>query len=134
MRWLAVVITCSLVLAACTPADLTTAPDPGMAGTYSLRTMAGVVLPYAVLQRPGFDLKVTAETMTLDAAGGFVDITSYARINGGLVDYPVDTLIGTWSAFQTRVQLVAKGVTFPGTVVGSTLTLNNGTLTSVYVR
>lgn len=105
-----------------------------MAGSYSLKTMAGAMLPYPVLQRPGFDLRVTAETMRLEAGGAFVDITMYVRIDGGIVDHPVDTLIGTWTAYQTNVRLVAKGVNFPGTVVGSTLTLNNGTLTSVYVK
>ena len=134
MRWLTALMAGTVALAACKPADLATAPDPSMAGRYALKTMAGAVLPYSVLQRAGFDLKVTAETMTLDAAGGFVDITSYSRVNAGVVDYPVDTLIGTWSAYQTRVTLVAKGVTFPGSVVGSTLTLDNGTLTSVYVK
>jgi len=127
-------MTGTLALAACKPVDLPTAPDASMAGTYALRTMAGAVLPYAVLQRPGFDLKVTSEAMTLNASGGFVDITSYARVNGAVVDFPVDTLTGTWSAFETNVKLLAKGVTFSGTVVGSTLTLNNGTLTSVYVK
>ncbi|MEP6992048.1 MAG: hypothetical protein ABJA80_14040 [bacterium] len=134
MRRLATVILGTLAIAACSAADQATAPDASMAGTYQLKTMAGSTLPYIVLQQPGLDLKVTAESMTLDAAGAFTDITSYLRINNGVVDYPVDTLVGTWSAYQSNVTLVAKGQKFGGTVVGNTLTLSDGVLVSVYTR
>ncbi len=134
MRRLATVILGTLAIAACSAAEPMTAPDPSMAGTYQLKTMAGSTLPYAVLQQPGLDLKVTAESMTLDAAGAFTDITNYLRINNGVVDYPVDTLVGTWTAYQSNVTLVAKGQKFGGTVVGNTLTLSDGVLVSVYSR
>jgi hypothetical protein len=134
MRRLVAGVLAALAVAACGASEQVLLPDPDMAGTYALKTMGGFPLPHFVLQRPGFDLSVTAETMVLDASGSFTDITKYLRIEANVVDYPSDTLRGTWTAFESNVTLTAKGSTFGGSVIGRTLTLTNGNVTSVYLK
>lgn len=99
-------------------------PDPEFAGTYALRTIAGFPLPYSVLSRQGFNLEVTADTVTLGGDGAYVGRTYYRRTDGSVTDYPSDTTRGTWGAVGRSITVEVKGTSFVAEVTSRDLTVD----------
>ncbi len=99
-------------------------PDPDFVGTYALRTIAGFPLPYSILSRQGFNLEVTADTVTLGADGVYVSRTHYRRTDGGAVDYPADTTRGTWRAVGRSITVETKGTSFSAEVTSIDLLID----------
>ena len=125
----------ALAFLACTPKGPTGTVDPDYVGSYALRTVASYQLPYAVLVKPGLTLQITADTIRLNADGSYYDHTYYYRVNGSLVDFPSDTLVGTWSTIGRSIKIEStKGATFLGNINGATMTIDPSGLPFVYTR
>lgn len=124
-----------LAVLACTPKGPTGTADPDYIGSYALRTIASSQLPYSVLVKPGLNLQITADTIRLNADGSYYDHTYYYRVNGSLVDFPSDTLVGTWSSIGRSIKIQStKGATFLGSINGATMTIDPTGIPFVYTR
>ena len=125
----------ALTLLGCAPKGPTGTADPDYVGSYALRTIASNQLPYAVLVKPGLNLQITADTIRLNADGSYFDHTYYYRVNGTLVDFPSDTLVGTWSTIGRSIKIEStKGATFLGSINGATMTIDPTGIPFVYSR
>ena len=122
-----------IAAAACADA---TAPDlTPYAGNYTLRTINGGPLPYAVLQAPDVKLEITADTIVLTTNGRFADLTHYRRARSTGIDFPADTLNGAWTVRGQTITFTAQaGDIFSGTITGTTFSLVGNATTSVYAR
>ena len=130
-----VLLTAALALSSCTPSGPTGTIDPDYVGSYALRTISSYQLPYAVLVKPGLNLQITADTIRLNADGTYHDHTYYYRVNGSVVDFPADTLVGTWSSIGRSIKIEStKGATFLGSINGATMTIDPTGIPFVYTK
>ena len=131
MRWLASATLGLLAIAACSNViapDLTT-----YAGDYTLRMINDGTLPYAVLQQTDLKLEITADTMSMTTNGVFRDITHYRRTRVTVIDYPADTLNGSWTVRGQTITFTAQsGAIFAGTVGVSSFSIIGSATTSIY--
>jgi hypothetical protein len=135
MRRLALAVLGTIAVLGCTSKEPTGIIDADFVGTYTLRTIATYALPYAVLQRQDFRLEITADTITLGANGSYTDYTHYRRINGLLIDFPADTLLGTWTTVGSTVKIeTTKGSTIFGEIASSTMTIDPLGIPFVYQK
>ena len=123
MRRLFPGILLATALLACS-ADTITEDRTPYAGDYQLRTINGFPLPYAVIQSTAQTLEITDETFSLAASGAFVDITHYRRTRSPTVEFPADTLRGTFTVRGQTVNFTtSKGDIFAGTVGSSAFSI-----------
>ena len=110
MRRLFPGILLATALLACS-ADTITEDRTPYAGDYQLRTINGFPLPYAVIQSTAQTLEITDETFSLAASGAFVDITHYRRTRSPTVEFPADTLRGTFTVRGQTVNFTSLVIT-----------------------
>ena len=124
MRRLYPGILLATALLACSADTITDDLTP-YAGDYQLRTINGFPLPYAILQSTAETLEITDETFSLATAGTFVDVTHYRRTQSPTVDFPADTLRGTFTVRGQTVNFTtSKGDLFTGTMGASAFSLD----------
>jgi hypothetical protein len=124
----------AVVLLGCA-ADGITADVSAYAGDYTLRSINGNTLPYAVQNTPTRTLAITSETFTLLATGSFVDITHYQDTQNSVVTYPADTLRGTFTVRgQTADFTTSKGDLFSGTMGAAQFTIEGSATVSLYSK
>ncbi|CAN5132092.1 hypothetical protein BH09GEM1_BH09GEM1_13740 [soil metagenome] len=115
-------------------ADVITDDVTSYAGDYTLRTVNGFVLPYAVLKTTSVTLEITDETFSLSSGGSFTDVTHYRRTENPTVTFPSDTLRGTFTVRgQTASFTTSKGDLFSGTIGASEFTVE-GSSTIFYYK
>ena len=97
-----------LLLSACGDA---TAPDPGLLGTFTLRTIAGKTLPWAQSASPGDTVWVLGGTRTFNADSTYLESYEYRYVHSGVsrLDYP--QLTGPYRAFGDSVEIYHIGPT-----------------------
>ena len=123
----------AVALLACS-ADALTADTSAYAGEYTLRTVNGNALPYAISNTPTLTLAITSETFTLLTTGNFVDITHYQRTKNAVTDFPTDTLRGTFTVRgQTANFTTSGGSLFAGTIGASDFSIE-GSSTVLYYK
>ena len=102
-------------------------------GRHALRTINDGTLPYAVLQQTDLKLEITADTMSMTTNGVFRDITHYRRTRVTVIDYPADTLNGSWTMRGQTITFTAQsGAIFAGTVGVSSFSIIGSATTSIY--
>jgi len=108
MRTMRLVLALGFAAASCSsepsnPADL-------IAGTYTLRTINGQVLPFVWVENdPQNRVSFSAGTLTLKSDGTFSDLTTFTvLVDGQPQDQPLDAT-GTWTLAGTTLTLVPDG-------------------------
>ena len=76
--------------------DKSTGPNAAVAGTYTLRTINGQILPVIIDQEGNDKLEITGGTVTLNSDLSFVDATTYRLTLSGQVTSETDTGFGTY--------------------------------------
>ena len=116
-------------------ADSITSDTSAYAGDYTLRTINGNTLPYALANTPTVTIIETSETFTLRADATFIDITHYQRTQNAVTDFPSDTLIGTFTVRgQTANFTTTKGPILTGTMGSSAFTLEGPSTVYYYSK
>ena len=104
-------------------------------GDYTLRSVNGFPLPYAIQQSTAGTLEITDETFSLSAGGGFLDITHYRKMQTPNVTFPADTLRGTYTVRgQTASFTTSKGGVFAGTMGASQFTVQGSSTLLLYQK
>lgn len=123
-------------LAAC--ADMT-GPSGSVSGRYVLQTVNGSYLPYGLGQdQTGAYVDIVADTLWVDPGGTYQEAVYYANTYGSggtTIDSQLEE--GTWSANNGAIQFYDRtdgGITYNGSVSGTTLTEINQGYTQVYSR
>lgn len=133
MRRSTLILTTAVALAGCRDSLAPRgAVDADFAGTYALQTIAGFPLPYSVLRAQAFNLEVTGDTVSLGIDGTYVGRTHYRRTQGASIDFPADTVRGTWTAVGSSVMVEAKGTSFGALVSSVNLTVDPRGIPFVY--
>ena len=121
-------------LLACSASTITDDLTP-YAGDYTLRSVNGFPLPYAIQKTSSSTLEITDETFSLTSAGGFVDITHYRHTVTPTVEFPTDTLRGTYTVRgQTASFTTTGGTVFRGTMGSSQFSLEGSSTILLYQR
>lgn len=109
------------MLAGC--GDTSTGPNESVAGSYSLRTINGLELPFVIFEEPGYKEEFLDETITIQDNGTFQQQGRFRYTTDGVVSIESYTDAGTYSRTGTSV-------TFRFTSDGSsaTATVDNGSL------
>ena len=122
-------------LLACSADTITSDDLTPYAGDYTLRTVNGFALPYAVIKSTALTLEITDETFSLSANGSFIDITHYRRNQNPTIDFPVDTLRGTFTVRgQTANFTTSNGSVFIGTMGSSDFSVEGSSTTLYYKK
>jgi hypothetical protein len=122
-------------LLACSADNITTDDLTPYAGDYQLRAVNGFPLPYAILNTTALTLEITDETFSLASSGAFVDITHYRRTQNPNVDFPADTLRGTFTVRgQTANFTTNTGSMFVGTMGTSSFSVDGSSTQLVYSK
>lgn len=125
----------ALVLAAaCNGSDSTT-PGASVAGTYTLQTVNGSPLPYTYLSSGPLQKAIVDDAITLTAAGTWTEQGDDRTTSNGVVTTSAVSDAGTYSVSGTTLSMAstANGA-ITGSLVGSTLTLNDQGLIAVYMK
>ncbi len=123
----------AIALLACRAGIITDDVTPYV-GDYTLRTVNGFALPYAILKSSSVTLEITDETFSLYANGAFFDVTHYRRTQTPTVDFPADTLRGTFTVRgQTANFTTSTGTVFSGTIGASDFSVE-GSSTILYYK
>ncbi len=104
-------------------------------GDYTLRSVNGFPLPYAIQKTTAITLEILDETFSLTSGGSFVDITHYRRTQNPTVDFPADTLRGTYTVRgQTANFTTSAGDVFSGTMGTSQFSIEGTSTVLLYQR
>jgi hypothetical protein len=134
MRRLSLGVLFAAALLACSADSITDDVTP-YAGDYTLRSINSFPLPYAVLKTDAETLEITDETFTLISTGGFVDITHYRRTVTPTVDFPSDTLRGTFTVRGQTINLTTSaGVVFTGTMGSGQFSIEGSSVILIYQK
>ena len=95
-----------LVLAACKDS---TAPDPGIPGTYTLRRISGAPLPWPQFPSEGDTAWVLGGTYTFRADDTFVETYDYRYVRHGTVDLEHHEIDGEYRVIGDSLQLYTIG-------------------------
>jgi hypothetical protein len=134
MRRSSIGIIFATALLACSASTITDDLTP-YAGDYTLRSINGFPLPYAIQQTTALTLEELDETFTLTTSGGFVDITHYRRTQNPIVDFPADTLRGTFTVRgQTANFTTSAGDLFTGTMGTSQFSIEGSSAIFIYQK
>jgi hypothetical protein len=121
-------------LLACSADTITDDVTP-YAGDYTLRSVNGFPLPYAIAITTDETLEITDETFSLISTGEFVDITHYRRTRTPTVDFPADTLRGTFTVRgQTANFTDTAGDVFTGTMGTSQFSIEGTSTVLLYQK
>ena len=127
-------ILCGIALLGCR-ADLITEDVTPYVGEYTLRTVNGFGLPYAILKSSAVTLEIIDETFSLSPNGSFQDVTHYRRTQNPVIDFPVDTLRGTFTVRgQTASFTTSTGIVFAGTMGTSDFSVEGSSTTLYYKK
>lgn len=121
-------------LLACS-ADTITDDLSSYGGDYTLRSVNSFPLPYAIQKTTAITLEILDETFSLTSSGSFVDITHYRRTQNPIVDFPADTLRGTYTVRgQTANFTTTAGDVFSGTMGTGQFSIEGTSAVLLYQR
>lgn len=138
MRRLAPVIAAlAITFAVACGGDKTTQPTQAtFAGTWSLQTVNGTVLPWTAAQNGADKLEVTGDLFTTTSSGTFNEMTTTRTTQNGVVS--VDTLpdSGTYvlSGSTVTFTFASDGSTGSAQLTGNTMTVTQSGYTFVYKK
>jgi len=104
-------------------------------GTYTLRSINGVTLPYVVLQTGTDKVEVVDDVISLATNGTYTEVGHTRSTSNGQVSTDTGTDNGTYTTTGTSITLRSSdGTSTVGTVNSGTLTLVDQGLSAVFTR
>lgn len=105
-----------------------------VAGTYTLRTINGEVLPFLFINQPGLRVEVISDEYVLDADRTFTTTITFRETQDTVVTLSADSYAGTWQVDGSNVNLTSTeaGVETASFSAGNTLTFATPGITLVY--
>jgi hypothetical protein len=125
-----------LVVAIACGGDASTGPSGDVSGTYDLKTINGMPLPFVFPPSGGTTTTITSSVLVLAGNGTYSEQIGVKAVTGTTTSTSTITELGTWTAFNGAITFTdhTDNVTYHGSVSGSTLTEINNGYTSVYQR
>ena len=106
-----------------------------VAGTYTLRTINGSPLPYALFQAGDDKYEITAGAITLAEGGTWSQSSAERMTEGSSVVTSTSTVTGTYSRTGTVITLVSPAAApVTGSLDSGTLTLTQDGYLAVYTK
>jgi hypothetical protein len=111
--------------------SLTNVPVPG---TYTLRTVNRLSLPYTILQQDSVKVELMGDSFTLADDRSWSEFGTRRVTFGSQVVTDTIAFTGTYVLSGTRITLIAANGSTDGTIGGGTLTLTNDAVVAVYQK
>ena len=121
--------------AACGGDDGPAAPADQVAGTYTLRTVAGRQLPVTLVEEAGDKLELVSGALTLNTDGKFAGTMTFRITEDGRVTTETDGGGGTYTVSGGSVVLTAEdGERTTATRAGNSITFTDDGIPMVFTR
>ena len=116
--------------------DSSTGISGSVAGTYTLRSINGTVLPYTVLSSGTTKIEVIDDVITLNTNGTYTETGHTRTTTNGSASTDTGTDTGTYTTAGTSITLRSSGdgTTTVGTVNAGTLTIVDQGLSAVFTQ
>jgi hypothetical protein len=114
--------------------DSSTSPSDTVSGTYTLRTVNGVPLPFTVIQLDTFKYEITSDSFTLTENGTWTESGTDRTTDNGQVATGAVADSGTYVRNGTTITLISTNGSVDGTIGGGKLTLSNDAVVAVYQK
>jgi hypothetical protein len=115
--------------------DSSTSPkDTAVTGTYNLKTVNRIPLPFIVLQSDSVKYEILNDAFTLKDDKTWSESGSTRTTYAGEVSTDAIADSGTYVLSGTRITLISTNGSVDGTVGGGTLTLVNDAVAAVYQK
>jgi hypothetical protein len=111
--------------------SLANVPVPG---TYTLRTINRLSLPYTILQQDSVKVELMGDSFTLADDRSWSEFGTRRITFSGQVVTDTISVTGTYVLSGTRITLIAANGSTDGTIGGGTLTLTNDAVVAVYQK
>ncbi len=125
----------ALVAAGC-GGDSATNPSASIAGTYSLKTVNGVALPFTEFQQGTNKQELLADVFVLSDGGSFTQSTTERITTNGQVTNQVTPDAGTFTVSGSTITLKFRSDNsmVSGTLGNGTITISDQGLTGIYQK
>jgi hypothetical protein len=132
-RWRLAALFVLLILTACGDS---TGPAESIFGTYTLRTIDGVPLPYVWDQGVGYKLEITDAALSLEDGGTYSQTLDLRDTRNGTVSTQRASASGTFTYAGTTITFrTSSGTSGTASLSGGTLTFTtSGGGSQVYVK
>lgn len=131
MRLRAFVLITAVTLTACSD---TSGPD-SINGTYSLRSVNGSQLPFALVDLGvTYSVEITGGEIVLKGNNEFSVSTTSRERGGSVMTTETTEAVGTWAKSGTEILFTVDGSGFFGTMEGGVLKLDDGAYALEYRR
>ncbi len=111
-----------------------TGPE-AIAGNYTLRTINGQDLPFAIeAQLLDGEIELAAGSLRINSDNTFSLSLTLATTVGGTTTSETETTTGSYTLNEMAITLTSDGETVTGSITGNTLTLIDEGLTFVYQK
>ena len=111
--------------------SLANVPVPG---TYTLRTINRLSLPYTILQQDSVKVELMGDSFTLADDRTWSEFGTRRITFSGQVVTDTIAFTGTYVLSGTRITLIEANGSTDGTIGGGTLTLTNDAVVAVYQK
>jgi hypothetical protein len=119
----------------CGGGDSSTSPsDTTVSGTYTLRTVNRLPLPYTVAQNDSVTIQLLSDAFTLTEAKTWTELATRRATVSGQATTDSVTDAGTYVLNGTNITLISANGSTDGTVGGGVLTLANDAVIAVYQK
>ena len=123
-------------LGACGSDSSTSPTADGIEGTYSLRTVNGLTLPFTIQSGPN-SLTLESDVITIAGNGSWTESIAYRQTINGQTSNGTEADGGAWVRAGTSVTLqssVNGGTAYSGSYGNGSLTFNDGGVVVVFSR
>jgi hypothetical protein len=129
-------VTLSILVAAlgCGGDSSTSLANVPLPGTYTLRTINRLPLPYTILAQDSVKVELMGDSFTLADDRSWSEFGTRRITFSGQVVTDTISVTGTYVLSGTRITLIAANGSTDGTIGGGTLTLTNDAVVAVYQK
>ena len=115
--------------------DSSTSPtDNVVAGTYNLKTVNRIPLPFTVLDADSLKFEILGDAFTLKEDKTWIESGVSRTTYAGQVSTDAIADSGTYVLSGTKITMISTNGSVDGTVAGGTLTLVNDAVAAVYQK
>jgi hypothetical protein len=134
MRRFVALLVLATALACGGDSSTSTAVDVPVPGTYTLRTVNRIPLPFTVVKNDSVTFDITSDAFTLNDDRTFTQSGTSRTNFKGDVTTDVFGRTGTYVLNGTKITLISVDASTDGTIGGGTLTLTNDAVVAVYQK
>jgi hypothetical protein len=114
--------------------DSATNASDTVSGTYTLRTVNGAPLPFAILQIDSLKVEIISDAFTLTDNRTWTRVGANRTTDGSQVTNGAIADSGTYVLNGTKITVISSNGSTDGTVAGGKLTLTNDAVVALYQK